>query len=115
LPTIPQLIIPIKTAMATKHPLILTNVLKVFQKLIVSGELIGEALVPYYRQILPILNLFKTKNHNLGDGIEYSQRYRENIGDLIHETLQLLETHGGEDAFINIKYMIPTYESCVLS
>jgi hypothetical protein len=29
--------------------------------------------------------------------------------------LQLLETHGGEDAFINIKYMIPTYESCVLN
>ena len=28
---------------------------------------------------------------------------------------QLLEIHGGEDAFINIKYMIPTYESCVLN
>ena len=115
LPTIPQLIIPIKLALSTKHPQILTNVLKVVQKLIVSGELIGEALVPYYRQILPILNLFRTKNANLGDGIEYSQRYRQNIGDLVLETLQLLETHGGEDAFINIKYMIPTYESCVLS
>jgi hypothetical protein len=23
--------------------------------------------------------------------------------------------HGGEDAFINIKYMVPTYESCVLN
>ena len=29
------------------------------------------------------------------------------VGDLIEETLELLETHGGEDAFINIKYMIP--------
>jgi hypothetical protein len=27
----------------------------------------------------------------------------------------MFETHGGEDAFINIKYMIPTYESCVLN
>ena len=35
-------------------------------------------------------------------------------GDLIHETLELLEMHGGEDAFINIKYLIPTYESCVV-
>jgi len=26
-----------------------------------------------------------------------------------------MESHGGEDAFINIKYMIPVYESCVLN
>lgn len=51
---------------------------------------------------------------NLGDQIDYSQRKRENIGDLIDETLELMELHGGEDAFINIKYMIPTYESAVL-
>lgn len=115
LPTIPQLIIPVKLALSTKHPEILTTVLKVVQKLVVSGELIGEALVPYYRQILPVLNLFRIKNSNLLDGIEYSQRKRENLGDLINETLQMLEANGGEDAFINIKYMVPTYESCVLS
>ena len=27
-----------------------------------------------------------------------------NMGDLIHETLGLFEKHGGEDAFINIKF-----------
>jgi hypothetical protein len=27
--------------------------------------------------------------------------------------LELFEKHGGEDAYINIKYMIPTYESCM--
>ena len=37
------------------------------------------------------------------------------LGDLIQQTLEMFETHGGEDAFINIKYMIPTYESCVLN
>ena len=52
---------------------------------------------------------------NLGDGIDYSQQKRENIGDLINETLEVFERHGGEDAFINIKYMIPTYESCMLN
>jgi len=58
----------------------------------------------------------------LGDKIEYNQRKRLNMGDLIGETLELLEQTGGEvlyfviqDAFINIKYMIPTYESCVLN
>jgi hypothetical protein len=48
---------------------------------------------------------------NLGDGIYYSQLKRENIGDLIEETLEKFEMTGGEDAFINIKYMVPTYES----
>jgi len=43
---------------------------------------------------------------NLGDGIYYSQQKRENIGDLIQETLEKFELTGGEDAFINIKYMV---------
>lgn len=115
LPTIPQLIIPIKTALNTRDPDIIVCMLKVLQQLVVSGELIGEALVPYYRQILPVFNLFKAKNHNSGDQIEYGQRKRAVLGDLIEETLQLFEIHGGEDAFINIKYMIPTYESYVLN
>jgi hypothetical protein len=50
---------------------------------------------------------------NIGDQIDYGQRKRQNVGDLIQETLEVLEKHGGEDAFINIKYMIPTYESAV--
>lgn len=52
---------------------------------------------------------------NLGDSIEYSQRTKSNLGDLINETLELLERYGGEDAFINIKYMVPTYESVVFT
>ena len=115
LPVIPQLIIPIKTALNTRDPQIICTVLKVQQQMVVSGEMIGEALVPYYRQILPIFNLFKSKNQNLGDGIDYGQQKRKTLGDLIVETLEMFEIHGGEDAFINIKYMIPTYESCVLN
>lgn len=88
---------------------------QVLQTMVVSGEMIGEALVPYYRQILPIFNIFKTANKNLGDGIDYGQQKRKTLGDLIMETLEMFEVHGGEDAFINIKYMIPTYESCVLN
>ena len=115
LPVIPQLIIPIKTALNTRDAQIICTVLKVLQQMVVSGEMIGEALVPYYRQILPIFNLFKAKNQNLGDGIDYAQQKRKTLGDLIVETLEMFEIHGGEDAFINIKYMIPTYESCVLN
>jgi hypothetical protein len=115
LPVVPQLIIPIKTALNTRDIEIIATTLKVLQALVLSGEMIGEALVPYYRQILPIFNIFKNKNLNLGDKIDYSQRKRMNLGDLIEETLEIFEIHGGEDAFINIKYMIPVYESCVLA
>ena len=96
------------------------------QKLVQSGEMIGESLVPYYRQILPIFNIYKNKNLKLGDKIEYGQRKKNILGDLIKETLEMFEQTGGEvwnfniflyffkkDAFINIKYMIPTYESCL--
>ena len=115
LPVIPQLILPIKAALNTRDPEVICTTLKILQMLVVSGEMIGEALVPYYRQILPIFNLYKNFNSNMGDGIDYSQQKRLNLGDLIQETLELFEIHGGEDAFINIKYMIPTYESCVLT
>merc|ERR1712187_21539 len=115
LPVVPQLIIPVKTALNTRDPELMTTMMKVLQTLVLSGEMIGEALVPYYRQILPVFNIYKGKNENIGDHIEYDQRKRMNLGDLIEETLQIFEIHGGEDAFINIKYMIPVYESCVLA
>jgi hypothetical protein len=115
LPVVPQLIIPIKTGLNTRDGEVISTILKILQKLVLSGEMIGEALVPYYRQILPIFNLFKSSGKNLGDAIDYGQRLRSNIGELIDETLELFEIHGGEDAYINIKYMIPTYESCVVT
>ncbi|KAG5442258.1 Parkin coregulated protein [Clonorchis sinensis] len=112
LPVVPQLIIPIKKALELKNHKVCCTVLKALQHLVVCENMIGEALVPYYRQILPVLNKFINKNKNLGDGIDYGQQKGENLGELIQETLQLMEKHGGENAFINIKYMVPTYESC---
>ena len=77
--------------------------------------LIGQALVPYYRQILPVFNIFKNFNTNIGDRIDFHQQKDEDLGTLIDETLELFEMYGGEDAFINIKYLIPTYQSVVVS
>ena len=61
LPVIPQLIIPIKNALNTRDRSIICTTLKVLQHLVTSADMVGEALVPYYRQILPILNLFKVR------------------------------------------------------
>ncbi|XP_065057361.1 parkin coregulated gene protein-like [Rhopilema esculentum] len=115
LPVVPQLIVPLRDALDTRNPQILCTTLKIMQHLVLSCEMVGEALVPYYRQLLPVLNIFKNKNLNCGDKIDYSQQKNENVGDLIYETLEILERYGGNDAFINIKYMIPTYESCLLN
>ncbi|EFB15395.1 hypothetical protein PANDA_013269 [Ailuropoda melanoleuca] len=77
LPVIPQLIIPIKKinafylvcslsyledALNLRNRQVICVTLKVLQHLVVSAEMVGEALVPYYRQILPILNIFKNMN-----------------------------------------------------
>lgn len=113
LPVIPQLIVPIRRCLNSKDTEIVCKMLNILQVLVQCDDRIGEALVPYYRQILPVFNMFKSKNMNLGDKMEYSQQKRQNMGDLIQETLNLFERYGGEDAFINIKYMIPTYESFV--
>ena len=113
LPIINLLVIPIKNALQTKSKVIVVNTLKKLQKLVLSGDAVGEGLVPFYRQILPVFNLLKHRNLDLGDKIDYHQRCEDNVGELIQQTLELFEKHGGEDAFINIKYMVPTYESCL--
>jgi hypothetical protein len=105
--------VEILDALNTRNADTVCVTLHMIQLLVRSGEMIGEALVPYYRQLLPVFNIFRNKNLNIGDGIDYHQRKQENIGELIQDTLEILEQTGGPDAFVNIKYMIPTYESCM--
>jgi len=115
LPVIPQLIIPIKAALNTRDPVVMNRTLKIIKVMVEKDEdtLIGQALVPYYRQLLPVLNIFCTQSKNSGDGIVYGQRHGSDLAENIMEVLEVLETYGGSDAFINIKYLIPTYQSCV--
>ena len=49
-------------ALNTRNPKVICETLKILQQLVLSADMIGEALVPYYRQILPIFNLFKNFN-----------------------------------------------------
>lgn len=55
----------ISDALNTRNKKVMCATLKVLQHLVKSGDMIGEALVPYYRQILPTLNLFKERNGKL--------------------------------------------------
>lgn len=85
--------------------------MKMLQLLVQSCDSAGPSLVAFYRQLLPMFNLFHIQNVNCGDHIDYGHNKCMNLGDLVDETLQVFERYGGQDAFINIKYMVPTYES----
>jgi hypothetical protein len=64
LPVIPQLIIPIKSALNTRDPIVMNRTLKIIKNMVKNDEdtLVGQALVPYYRQLLPVLNIFCSKS-----------------------------------------------------
>lgn len=121
LPVIPQLIIPIKTALNTRNRSVIIKVLKVLQEFVTCDKdgqhLVGQALVPYYRQILPVFNLFiRQHNSNLGGVNESSKEDKgEDLGTIVMETLETFEIHGGDAAFINILYIVPVYQSVVWS
>jgi len=83
-------------ALNTRDPEIVAITLKILQKLVTCANYVGEALVPYYRQILPVFNLYRQSTKCLGDGIDYSQRKKLNLGELIQETLELFEQTGGD-------------------
>lgn len=83
-PVIPQLIIPIKSkdvkdqtemvdeylrlssslpdALNTRNIEIMCVTMKIIQLIVMSSDYAGQALVPFYRQLLPMLNVFKGKN-----------------------------------------------------
>lgn len=73
------------------------------------------AQIPHYKLFLPILNLFVCEWRNLGDEMDFAQRHEDgrNIAIMSQELLQLLERAAPDAAFFNIKYAIPTYESCL--
>lgn len=112
-PVIPQLILPLKEALATRDEAVMKRTLKVIGTIASLGPAAGASLIPYYRQLLPIFNLFISQGHNIGQNIDYGQRFGR-LSDIITETLNRMEINGGPDALINIKLLVPTYESAVL-
>ena len=60
--TLKQLLASLLVALNTRNERIMCRTLKALQQLAKSGDFIGQALIPYYRQLLPIFNLFKNKN-----------------------------------------------------
>ncbi|GLE06602.1 hypothetical protein PINS_up015996 [Pythium insidiosum] len=104
-----RVVIALRSILETRDPRYLRDALQVLQ-LLTQTPGVGPALVPFYRQLLPVINAFKSKRRNLGDDMDFLQHKVRDLGEMIVETLELLEATGGPDAFVNIKYMVPTYE-----
>jgi len=114
LPVVPSLIVGLKEAFATRDEKVIVRTCTMLQDLARLGQRVGQALVPYNRQLLPVCSLLASRVTNLGDGMDYGQR-RGHLGETIQETLQVLEQYGGPDAYINLRYVVPTYESASIS
>ena len=123
---LPQVILPLQNALKTRDAPIVAVAMDILRHLATCEKSIGQMPVPYYRQLLPILNVFrncdclKVTLNVLSDGSKRDGkeligkgRSAKSLRVLVKETLRVLERVGGEDALINIKYMVPTYESCV--
>lgn len=80
----------------TKDPDILVLTIKFLKQLTEANRFTGPSLVAYYRVILPTFNQYYKRNKNTADKFVYDQRQNLNIGEVIAETLEALETTGGE-------------------
>ncbi|PRW57653.1 Parkin coregulated like isoform B [Chlorella sorokiniana] len=114
LPVIPQLIMGLRAALRSPLAEVVQAGLHTIDLLVERCEGAGQALVPYYRQLLPPIAHRVDDNLNIGDAIDYGQRtHAGSLGDVVLATLRRLEHSGGPDAYLHIKYHVATYESCM--
>ena len=103
---VPQLIQPIKDCLNTKNAMAISNVLRAIQQLAACGPGVVRMLSKGYHKFLPTFNILRVKR---GKGANGSA-----IANLVDETLEVLEMNGDENAFRNLRKMIPNYSSCML-
>lgn len=112
LPVIPDIILPIKQALDTKNRDTIRKTLQAIRVLVSCHQLVGPALVPYFRQLLPVFNLVLLLENRGRQEFDGCGRKKTNLVDEMNDTLEVLLKYGGRGAYINIKYMIPVYEIC---
>jgi hypothetical protein len=101
-----------KRALDTKNRDTIRKTLKAIRVLVSVNPLVGPALVPYFRQVLPVFNLILLLENRGRMEFDECGRKKTNLVDEVNETLEVLLRYGGRGAYINIKYMIPVYEIC---
>eukprot|EP00606_Chrysophyceae_sp_TOSAG23-5_P001596 GSChrysophyteH2.ASY1.ANO1.164.1 assembled CDS len=110
-----MLVRPLRNALSKFDVDILLGVLKALQQLVTCNEGVGATLMPYSKQFLAPIATFMDLNTNTGDRMDYGQRHNNDVGVNVLKTLELMEEHGGSEAYKSIKFSIPLYESCMRS
>jgi hypothetical protein len=103
-------VLRLKGAFKTRNPEIISRALVVLQKLaLCKDNFVGEALVQHFSQLLPVCNFFFTSKRT----VRGASDEKITLGDLVVQTLYILERQGGPDAFINIKYVVAAFDKPV--
>ncbi len=75
------LVRPLRNALSKFDTGILLGVLKALEQLITCNEGVGEILLPFGKQFLAPIAFFMDLNKNIGDSIDYGQRWGNDIGE----------------------------------
>lgn len=76
------------------------------------AKIVGPSLVPFYRQLLPPLREQPANRYYENTGkVDQSWRGSSALEMETEKALVSLEKCGGPTAFVNIKYILPYYES----
>jgi hypothetical protein len=104
-----NLVEPLRRALESREPLVVWRVCNVLKALVQSDDYVGEALVPYYRKLLPVLNWFFT--HPVSVRPFGTTEASVEMTYVVEEAMQMLEDTGGKHAPMNLRYMVPTFLS----
>jgi len=112
-PCIPLLVLPIRQALNTREVGTIRRTILAIQQLVKvpgtdpagGGQTVGQLLAPYYRHILPIFNLFKSRSSLATSSSDYSK----SIGEVMDDTMHLLAATGGPEASREIHRLVPLW------
>lgn len=117
LAALPRVVFPLRRALdeGPRYWPAVVRGLRALRTLSAAGQdgRVGRALVPYYRQLLPPLGRYRQRRITATDGLD--ENMTVDVADLCDDTLSLLQRNGGPCAYVNIKYVLPTYELVVTS
>eukprot|EP00924_Labyrinthula_sp_SR-Ha-C_P008518 maker-scaffold_32-snap-gene-2.63-mRNA-1 protein AED:0.30 eAED:0.30 QI:0/0/0/1/1/1/2/0/335 len=119
---LPKIIWPLKRALHSGKRRVVLKTLEIIQELALKYEVHKDDgkriyftifIQKYFRQLLPFFNtiFLLHKRTNLGDEMDYGQRKKRNIFEMILKTLRILERTGDKNTLGLIKVSVPMYES----
>lgn len=110
LPILKECIDGIRLAFYTKHPASITNACYVIQKMALCCHDVAEAIVKRFYRTLSLLSSFRSCKPKFRGEMDYCNT-RNVLGDIIEDTLHILDERSGPSGYYYLKLAIPSFES----